>query len=154
VLRGRSGGRHERSSSDKFVRSKSSFDCVLLACGKMTESLGGNSKGVIASGIGTEDVGSVFIIGPVVEEPIIELVVEVFVEGGIIPIWGDRLFVVICEELFVGEGDILVKESLFEMSGSRERVSVISVYSVGSYSDVVWSDGGPGMVDKVFVFVD
>jgi hypothetical protein len=54
----------------------------------------------------------------------------------------------------VDKGDFLVKESLFEVSGSGERVGVISVYSVCFYSDVVRSDGGPGMVDKVFVFVD
>lgn len=75
---------------------------------------------MIAGGIGTEDVCSVLVVGPVVEEPIIELVVEVFVEGGIVPIWGDRTFVVICEELFVCKGDFLVKESFFEVSGRGE----------------------------------
>jgi hypothetical protein len=52
------------------------------------------------------------------------------------------------------KGDFLIKESLFEVSGSGVRVGIILVHSVCSYSDIVWSDGGLGMVDKVFVFVD
>jgi hypothetical protein len=56
--------------------------------------------------------------------------------------------------LLVDKGDFLVKESLFEVSGGGERVSIVSVYLIFSYSDIVGSDGGPGMVDKVFFFVD
>jgi hypothetical protein len=50
---------------------------------------------VIAGGIRTEDVCSVSVVVGKVEEPIIELVVEMIIKGGIVPVWGEGLFVII-----------------------------------------------------------
>jgi hypothetical protein len=83
---------------------------------------------VISGGVGTEDVCSVFVVIGKVEDPIIELVVEMIIEGGIVPVWGNRLFVFFCEELFVLEGDLLVKESLFEVSGSPSVIDKVSSF--------------------------